>query len=101
MTDLENLKTPVIIHHGDEIIVSGVRYRKVEKSEPKNLYQFLGEYKYGISENFPYFDDDEFSIFDWSQIFVDYIYEYGDVLSENSEEITVKFNKTQLEIPSK
>jgi hypothetical protein len=62
----------------------------------KSLYQFLGEYKYGVSEDFPNFDNDEFGISDWTQIFIDYLYECCDIISEDKNQITVKINKNQL-----
>ena len=67
-----------------------------EPEELKTLYQFLGEYKYGVGEDFPNFDDDEFSILDWHQIFIDYLYECCDILDEDDKQITVKINQSQL-----
>ena len=77
---------------------------KVEEYQPtpqepeklKTLYQFLGEYKYGVSEGFPDFDDDEFSILDWHQIFIEYLYECCDILDGDDKQITVKINQSQL-----
>jgi hypothetical protein len=67
-----------------------------EPEELKTLYQFLGEYKYGVGEDFPNFDDDEFSILDWHQIFIDYLYECCNILDEDDKQITVKINQSQL-----
>jgi hypothetical protein len=67
-----------------------------EPEQLKTLYQFLGEYKYGVGEDFPNFDDDEFSILDWHQIFIDYLYECCDILDEDDKQITVKINQSQL-----
>jgi hypothetical protein len=67
-----------------------------EPKERKTLYQFLGEYKYGVGEDFPNFDDDEFSILDWHQIFIDYLYECCDIINEDDKQITVKINQSQL-----
>ena len=67
-----------------------------EPEQLKTLYQFLGEYKYGVGEDFPNFDDDEFSILDWHQIFIDYLYECCNILDEDDKQITVKINQSQL-----
>lgn len=72
-----------------------------EPEKLKTLYQFLGEYKYGVSEDFPDFDDDEFSILDWHQIFIEYLYECCDILDEDDKQITVKINKFQIGGPTK
>lgn len=80
-------------------------YKVGEHQEPtkkKSLYQFLAEWKYGIEEGdiIPQFDNDEFSVLDWSQIFIEYLYECGDIISEDKDEIVIKFKLTQLEIPN-
>jgi len=67
-----------------------------EPKKRKTLYQFLGEYKYGVGEDFPNFDDDEFSILDWHQIFIDYLYECCDIINEDDKQITVKLNQSKL-----
>jgi hypothetical protein len=80
-------------------------YKVGEHQEPvkkKSLYQFLAEWKYGIEEgeHIPQFDNDEFSVLDWSQIFIEYLYECGDIISGDKDEIVIKFKLTQLEIPN-
>lgn len=80
-------------------------YKVGEFQEPvkkKSLYQFLAEWKYGIEEGdiIPQFDNDEFSVLDWSQIFIEYLYECGDIISEVKDEIVIKLKQTQLEIPN-
>ena len=80
----------------DGYIASKVSETPQEPEELKTLYQFLGEYKYGVGEDFPNFDDDEFSILDWHQIFIDYLYECCDILDEDDKQITVKINQSQL-----
>jgi len=69
-------------------------------AKKKSLYQFLAEWKYGIEKGdiIPQFDNDEFSVFDWSQIFIEYLYECGDIISEDKDEIVIKLKQTQLEI---
>jgi hypothetical protein len=77
-------------------------YKIEEPVKTKSLYQFLAEWKYGIEEGdkIPQFDNDEFGVLDWSQIFIDYLYEEGDIIFENEDEIIVKFKQTQLGIPN-
>lgn len=80
-------------------------YKVGEHQEPtkkKSLYQFLAEWKYGIEEGdiIPQFDNDEFSVLNWSQIFIEYLYECGDIISGDKDEIVIKFKLTQLEIPN-
>jgi uncharacterized protein YqiB (DUF1249 family) len=72
-----------------------------EPIKKKSLYQFLAEWKYGIEEgdNIPQFDNDEFSVLDWSHIFIEYLYEWGDIISVNEDEIVIKFKQTQLVNP--
>ena len=80
-------------------------YQEIVSQGPakkKSLYQFLAEWKYGIEEGdiIPQFDNDEFNVFDWSQIFIEYLYECGDIISEDKDEIVIKLKQTQLEIPN-
>lgn len=78
-------------------VENGVKNPETENS--KTLYRYFGDYKYGFDVDIPNFDNDEFSILDWTHITVDFIYDECEMIHQDDEIMIVKINKSQLDTP--
>jgi hypothetical protein len=80
--------------------IEGVEYKKVSKENPPTIYEFLTQCAYG--EWNPELVDTEIQI----QIetnaenFVNYLYEYCNVIEEDDDKMIVSISKAQMVIPN-
>jgi hypothetical protein len=98
---MQNADYPMLeVIDENTVRIEGVEYKKVEKEKTPTIYEFLTQCAYG--EWNPELVDTEIQI----QIetnaenFVNYLYEYCDVIEEDDDKMIVSISKTQMVIPN-
>jgi ribosomal protein L16 Arg81 hydroxylase len=98
---MKNARYPVLeVIDENTVKIEGVEYKKVLKEKTPTIYEFLIQCAYG--EWNPDLVDTEIQI----QIetnaenFVNYLYEYCDVIEEDDDKMIVSISKTQMVIPN-
>jgi hypothetical protein len=90
--------TPIVIQKDENtIIVGGVKYQKMQTL---TIYEFLVQCEYG-ELNPPYFDfDKKIEIENYAENFLNYLYEYCDVIEEDDNKLVVSISKKQMVMPN-
>jgi hypothetical protein len=89
--------TPIVIHEDENtIVVGGVKYQKVQQA--LTIYEFLIQCEYG-ELNPPYIDK-KIEIETNAENFLNYLYEYCDVIEEDDDKLVVSISKQQMVMPN-
>jgi hypothetical protein len=78
------------------IVVGGVKYQKVQQA--LTIYEFLIQCEYG-ELNPPYIDK-KIEIETNAENFLNYLYEYCDVIEEDDDKLVVSISKQQMVMPN-
>jgi hypothetical protein len=88
-------QTPIVIQQDENtIVVSGVKYQKMQTL---TIYEFLVQCEYG-ELNPPYIDK-KIEIENYAENFLNYLYEYCNVIKEDDNELVVSISKKQMVMP--
>jgi hypothetical protein len=88
--------TPIVIQKDENtIVVGGVKYQKMQTL---TIYEFLIQCEYG-ELNPPYFDK-EIEIENYTENFLNYLYECCEVIKEDDNELVVSISKKQMVMPN-
>lgn len=88
-------QTPIVIQQDENnIVVGGVKYQKMQTL---TIYEFLVQCEYG-ELNPPYIDK-KIEIENYAENFLNYLYEYCNVIKEDDNELVVSISKKQMVIP--
>jgi hypothetical protein len=89
--------TSIVIQKDENvIIVGGVKYQKVQQLP--TIYEFLIQCEYG--ELNPPYVDKKIEIENNAENFLNYLYEYCDVIKEDNNELVVSISKKQMAMPN-
>jgi hypothetical protein len=89
--------TPIVIQKDENtIVVGGVEYQKVQQA--LTIYEFLIQCEYG-ELNPPYIDK-KIEIETNAENFLNYLYEYCDVIEEDDDKLVVSISKQQMVMPN-
>jgi len=78
--------------------IEGVEYKKVSKEPPLTIYEFLIQCEYG--ELNPPYVDKKIEIETNAENFLNYLYEYCNVIKEDDNELVVSISKQQMVMPN-